>query len=620
MLRPIAQIASAALLLALSACQHGGSSSTALAMTPPSITTPPSSQTAAVGDTATFTVVAAGSTPLSYQWLKGGVPIAGATSASYTTSVVAMTDDGATYSVQVSNSAGKVTSGAARLTVKAGPPTRNLLTYKYDNSRQGQNTSETVLTPANVSPATFGLLRRLDVDGKVDAQPLYLGQLTIGGAVHNVVYVVTEHDSAYAFDADTGETLWQVSLIPPGETTSDAVFDCDLLVPEIGITATPVIDRNAGAMYVVAMTKDSSTYHHRIHALDVTTGAELLGGPTEITASYTAPNSVAITFDPQYHFERAALLLANGTVYTTWTSHCDDTPYTGWIIAFSATTLARTAVLNVAPNSGGLGPAIWMAGGGPAADSGGNVYLLTGNGVFETTLDAGGFPNKQDYGNSFLKLATTGGTLTVADYFAMAGEIAESNEDTDLGSGGVMLLPDLTDSNAKARHLAVGAGKDGRIYVVDRDSMGHFDPMSDKIWQQLDGALPGGVWSTPAYFNGTVYNGDRYATLKAFTITNAMLVAQPSSQTATTFTYPGPLPVVSANGTSNAIVWAHENADNAVLHAYDATDLSIELYNSEQAPNGADRFGAGNKFIVPAVIDGKVFVGSESAVGVFGLK
>jgi hypothetical protein len=631
MLRPLALTVSAGLLLVLSACHHGSGSespasvstppgSSPPANTPPSITTQPSGQTASVGGTATFTVVATGSSPLTYQWLKGGAPIAGATSATYTTSAVATTDDGAMYSVKISNSSGNVTSGVVRLTVSVGAATVNLLTYKYDNSRSGQNTSETVLTPANVNSATFGLLRLLAVDGKVDAQPLYLGQLNVGGGLHNVVYVVTEHGSAYAFDADTGATLWQVSLIPPGETTSDMVFGCDQVSPEIGITATPVIDRNAGVMYVVAMSKDSSTYHHRIHALKVTTGAELFGGPKEITASYTAPGSTETDFDPQYYEERAALLLLNGTVYTTWTSHCDTEPYTGWIIAFSATTLAKTAVLNVAPNSGGGGPAIWMAGGGPAADSAGNIYLLTGNGVFETTLDAAGFPVAQDYGNSFLKLATTGGTLTVADYFAMTGEVAESNTDADLGSGGVMLLPDLTDSNGTVRHLAVGAGKDQSIYVVDRDSMGHFDPYSDNIWQQLDWVLTGGVWATPAYFNGTVYYGDRFGTLKAFPITNAMLAAQPSSQTSTTFTYPGTLPVVSANGTSNAIVWAHENATNAVLHAYDATDLSNELYNSEQAADGADEFGAGNKFIVPVVIDGKVFVGSESAVGVFGLK
>jgi outer membrane protein assembly factor BamB len=588
--------------------------------TPPAITTQPSNQTAAVGGTATFIVVATGSTPLSYQWAKGGVPIAGATAATYTTPVVALTDDGAMYTVRVSNSAGNVTSAAAKLTVTPARPTLNLLTYKYDNSRLGQNTSETVLTPANVTPATFGLLRRLDVDGKVDAQPLYLGQLTVGGAVHNVVYVVTEHGSAYAFDADTGATLWHVSLIPPGETTSDAVFDCDQVIPEIGITATPVIDRSAGVMYVVAMSKNGATYHHRIHALNVTTGAELLGGPKEITASYSAPGSVTTNFDPQYYEDRAALLLVNGTVYTTWTSHCDTPPYTGWIIAFSATTLAKTAVLNVAPNSGGAGPAIWMAGGGPAADSAGNIYLLTGNGVFETTLDPNGFPIGQDYGNSFLRLATTGGTLTVADYFAMLNEVSESNADADLGSGGIMLLPDLTDSTGTVRHLAVGAGKDSKIYVVERESMGGFDPTDNDIWQELNGILPGGVWATPAYFNGTVYYGDKHGTLKAFTITNALIAAQPSSQTATTFGYPGTLPVVSANGTSDAIVWTHESGVNAVLHAYDATDLSIELYNSEQAPAGSDRFGVGNKFIAPAVIDGKVFVGSESAVGVFGLK
>jgi hypothetical protein len=464
------------------------------------------------------------------------------------------------------------------------------------------------------------LLRELNVDGLVDGQPLYLGRLTVAGAVHNVVYVVTEHDSVYAFDADTGATLWHVSLIPSGETTSEAVFDCDQVMPEIGITATPVIDRSAGVMYVVAMSKNGSTYHHRIHALSVTTGAEVLGGPKEITATYTAPGSVPTNFDPQYYEDRAALLLVNGTVYTTWTSHCDTPPYTGWIIAYSATTLAQTAVLNVAPNSGGAGPAIWMAGGGPAADSAGDIYLLTGNGVFETSLDAGGFPSGQDYGNSFLRLSTTGGTLTVADYFAMADEVPESNADVDLGSGGIMLLPDLTDENGTLRHLAVGAGKDGRIYVVERDSMGGFNSSYNDIWQQLDGVLPGGVWGTAAYFDGTVYYGDRHGTLKAFAIQDAKLVSPPSSQTATTFGYPGTLPVVSADGTSNAIVWAHENGTNAVLHAYDATDLSIELYNSEQAPDGADRFGAGNKFIAPVVIDGKVFVGSESGVGVFGLK
>jgi hypothetical protein len=261
-----------------------------------------------------------------------------------------------------------------------------------------------------------------------------------------------------------------------------------------------------------------------------------------------------------------------------------------------------------------------MSGGGPAADAAGNVYLLTANGAFETTLDANGFPNKQDYGNSFVKIAGASGTLSVADYFTMFNEVAESNADQDLGSGGAMLLPDLTDSTSTVRHLVVGAGKDGNIYVVNRDSMGKFNAGGNsQIWQQLSGALPGGIWSTPAYFNGVVYYGDVSGTLKAFTISSAKFAATPQSQSATQFTYPGTAPSVSANGTSNAIVWAHENANPAVLHAYDAANLAHEIYNSNQAAAARDHFGAGNKYITPAVADGKVFVGTTNGVAVFGL-
>jgi hypothetical protein len=373
-------------------------------------------------------------------------------------------------------------------------------------------------------------------------------------------------------------------------------------------------------LFVVAMSKDAaSNYHQRLHALDLTSGAELLGGPTEISAtSPTAAGGVAMFVAGQYE-ERAALLLLNGAVYTSWTSHCDISPYFGWIIGYSESTLAQSAALNVAPNSNGGGPSIWMSGGGPAADAEGNIYLLTANGVFETTLDSNGFPNQQDYGNSFLKLSTAGGSLSVADYFAMYNEVAESSADTDLGSGGEMLLPDLTDSTNTVRHLVVGAGKDGNIYVVNRDSMGKFNASGNsQIWQQVSGAVPAGVWATPAYFNGTVYYGDVGSTLKAFTIANAKLAAAPQSQTSVQFTYPGTAPSVSANGTSNAIVWAHENSNPAVLHAYDATNLAHELYNSSQA-GSRDQFGTGNKFITPTVADGKVFVGTTSGVAVFGL-
>ncbi len=513
-------------------------------------------------------------------------------------------------------------SAAPPITTPAPSTGIDVVTYKYDVMRTGQNVAESTLTPSNVTASTFGKLRNLMVDGLVDAQPLYLSKLTVAGAAHNVVFVATEHDSVYAFDADTGTILWQVSLIGTSETTSDD-RGCSQVTPEIGITSTPVIDRNAGShgtMYVVAMTKDaSSNYHQRLHALDITTGQEAAAGPTEMTATFGAT-----TFVPGQYEERAALLLNNGTIYTTWASHCDDGPYGGWIIAVSESTLAITGVLNVAMGASGSGfasqgPAIWMSGGGPAADSAGNVYVLTANGRFETTFSVAGLPSGGDYGNSFVKISSSGGTLAVADYFTMSGEVAESTADEDLGSGGVMLLPDTTDANGTVRHLAIGAGKDGSIYVVDRDNMGKFTSVGNSIWQELSGVLGGGVWATPAYFNSSIYYGPQGGTLRAFSVTDAQLSSSPTSQTSTQFTYPGTFPVVSANGTANAIVWAYENTSPAVLHAYAATNLANELYNSNQASNGRDQFGAGNKYIAPVVADGKVFVATTNSVAVFGL-
>jgi hypothetical protein len=247
------------------------------------------------------------------------------------------------------------------------------------------------------------------------------------------------------------------------------------------------------------------------------------------------------------------------------------------------------------------------------------VYLLTGNGAFETTLDGNGFPAGGDYGNSFLRLATGGGSLTVADYFTVYNEVSESAADLDLGSGGVLLLPDLTDSGGAVRHLMVGAGKDGNLYVVNRDSMGRFSASGNNIWQELSGVLAGGIWSTPAWFNGTLYYGPSDGSLLAFAASSARFPARASSRTSATFPYPGTAPAVSANGTANGIVWAHENGGPAVLHAYDAGNLAHELYNSSQAANGRDQFGPGNKFITPMIADGKAFVGTPTGVAVFGL-
>jgi hypothetical protein len=614
----------------LAACGGGGGGTATMAPPAPSPAVPviaiqPSDQTVSAGQTATFTVTATGSAPVSYQWQRGASPIAGATATAYTTAVTTAGDSGSSFAVIVTDASGSTTSRSAALHVTSGavPAGTDVLTYKYDLSRSGQNSSESTLTPTNVIPSSFGLLRNLPVDGKVDAQPLYVSRLSVSGSQHNVVFAATEHDSVYAFDADTGSVLWQTTLLGAGETLSDP-HGCSQVTPEIGVTSTPVIDRSAGAhgtLYVVAMSKDaSSNYHQRLHALDLTTGAELPGGPAEIAAVYPAAGGGTTTFSPGQYEERAALLLLNGTIYTSWTSHCDSPPYFGWIIAFSGSTLSRTAVLNVAPNSGGVGPSIWMSGGGPAADSAGNIYLLTANGAFETALDANSFPTHQDYGNSFLKISTAGGSLSVADYFTMYNEVAESAADQDLGSGGGMLLPDLTDSTHTVRHLMIGAGKDGNIYVLNRDSMGKFNSSGNaQIWQQVSGALPSSIFSTPAYFNGTVYYGDVGETLKAFTISGAKLVATPQSQSPSQFAFPGTAPSVSANGTSNGIVWAHENVNPAVLHAYDAANLAREIYNSNQAAGNRDHFGAGNKFITPTVADGKVFVGTTAGVAVFGL-
>jgi outer membrane protein assembly factor BamB len=498
------------------------------------------------------------------------------------------------------------------------------MTYHNDNARSGQNLGEKILTPSNVNSSSFGKLFVISVDGKVDAQPLYLTQVSIPNQGKlNVVYLATEHGSVYGVDADNGTLLWQVSMLAAGETTSDD-HGCGQVTPEIGVTATPVIDPKAGphgTMYVVAMSRDGSgNYHQRLHALDVTTGAEQFGGPQDIQASFpgTGDNSSGgkVIFAPGQYAERAGLLLLNGVVYTAWTSHCDFRPYTGWIMGFNQTTLAQVSVLNVTPN--GNEGSVWMAGSGLAADTSGNIFLLDANGTFDSTLDANGFPSQGDFGNAFLKISTAN-KLAVADYFEMFNQSAENGSDEDLGSGGALVLPDLTDGMGHTRHLAVGAGKDSNIYVVDRDAMGKFNSNTNNIYQELQGALSGSVFSMPAYFNNTVYFGAVGDRIKAFAVSNAQLASTPASQTANAFGFPGATPSISANATSNAILWAAENGSTAVLHAYDATNLSHELYNSNQASGGRDQFGTGNKFITPMITNGKVYVGTTKGVGVFGL-
>jgi hypothetical protein len=517
----------------------------------------------------------------------------------------------------------------------APPPTgtATVLTYHNDNARTGENVGETILTTANVNSTSFGKVGFLGTDGLVDAEPLYVSSLTIESAEHNVVFVATEHDSVYAFDANSYSTLWKASVLAMGESTSDPVHGCGQVYPEIGITSTPVIDPKAGAhgtIFVVAMSKDSGgSYHQRLHALDLTTGAEQTGSPMEIAASYpgTGDNSSngKVVFDPMQYEERVGLLLLNGTIYTGWTSHCDARPYTGWIMAYSESTLKQTSVINLTPN--GLEGSIWMAGAGLAADASNNVYFLMANGTFDSTLNANGQPASGDYGNSFMKLSTSGNSLAVADYFTMYDTGTESGEDEDLGSGGALLLPDLKDNSGTTWQLAVGAGKDGSIYIVNRNMMGGMQSRQDtQIYQEIDGQLTlfqngGGVWSMPAYFNNTIYYGAVNDSVKAFPISNARLSSTPASHSMTIFGYPGTTPSVSANGTTNGIVWAIANGGTGVLHAYDATNVATELYNSNMAGGGRDQFATTSncKFVTPMIANGKVFVGTATSVVVFGL-
>jgi len=506
-------------------------------------------------------------------------------------------------------------------TLAAPAHSQDVLTYHNNNARTGVNPKETVLTPTNVTSATFGKLFTIPVDGLVDAQPLYLSAVTVSGATHNLLIVATEHGTVYAFDADSGTNLWHITTLKSGETTSDD-RGCSQVTPEIGITSTPVISRPKTGnpfIYLVAMSKDSSgAYHQRLHALDAATGTELHKGPVDIAAKYpgNGDNSSGgnVIFDPGQYKERVGLLLTGGTIYLAWASHCDIRPYTGWIMGYNVNTLAQTTVLNVTPN--GNEGAIWGSGAGMASDNAGNIFLLDANGDFDTTLNSSGFPANGDYGNAFLRLTTNGG-LAVADYFEMHDQAEENSSDTDLGSGGTLLVNEK-DSTGKIWQLAVGAGKDSNLYVVDRTNLGKFNSSSNKIYQELSGALPGGIWSMPAAFNSRIYYGPVGSPLLAFQFKNAKLLPSAVARTPNAFNYPGVTPSISSNSGQNAIVWAAENSSPAVLHAYNATSL-LEIYNSNQATNGRDQFGNGNKYITPTSANGKVYVGTTNGVGVFGL-
>jgi len=517
-------------------------------------------------------------------------------------------------------------------------------TYHNDISRTGANTHEFALAPSNVNTNSFGKLFACTVDGAIYAQPLWIPQLTISGAKHNVVIVATQHDSVYAFDADVSpcSKLWQVSLLdtphggtagetsvpssPPNNVLGNGFGD---ITPEVGITGTPVIDPATNTIYVVSKsyvpTSSPLSFFQRLHALDLVTGGEKLGGPVSISASVPGTGDGSsggtLAFDPGNEHQRPGLALMGGIVYIAWASHEDHDPYHGWVIGYSASTLTQAAVFNANPNQvagfaysrGG----IWMSGAAPAGDANG-LYFSTGNGAFNGT-DA--------YSDSVVKLGpATGGVFPVADYFTPFNQSTLDAFDTDVGAGGVVILPDLSSG----KQILVQVGKDGTIHVLDRSNLGQYcnGCASDtQIVQEIQGQV-NGMWGTPAYWNGNLYiggaqdGGTSGDNLKAFSFNPALaqpLSSAPTSMSSHVYNFSGPTPSISSNGTTSGIVWALDNSrygpptpngsGPAVIYAYDATNLANELWNSSQGTGNA----AGNavKFTVPTIANGKVYVGTR---------
>lgn len=498
-----------------------------------------------------------------------------------------------------------------------------VLTYHNDLGRTGQNLDETILTPTNVNQATFGRKFADLVDGQVYAQPLYVANLSIQGGTHNVAFVATENDTVYAFDADQpGLPLWQASVLGTGSPVLATDVGCSQISPQIGITSTPVIDLTSRTLYAVAMTKEgpsaSPTFFQRLHALDITTGAEKFGGPVAIAATVPGTGAggsgTSITFDPRQHLNRPGLALFHGTIYIAFGSHCDSDPYHGWLFAYNAAQLTPAGVFITTPN--GTRGAIWQGGGSIAVDASNSLYFMTGNGTFDTN---------QDFGDSFVKLTQSGTTLTLADSFTPFNQSTLAANDADLGSGAPMVLPDQSGAHP---HLLIGAGKGGTIYLLNRDAMGGFcnGCTSDtQIVQELPNAVGNATnnefFGTPAFLNGFVYFVGNNDVPKAFSLTNGLLSTSPASQGVTVFGFPGATPSVSANGASNGIVWIVQNAASsggpAILRAYDATNLARELYNSTQAGT-RDQADPAVKFAVPTIFNGKVYFGTANHLDVYG--
>jgi hypothetical protein len=574
---------------------------------------------------------------------------------------------GGTHTVTATSGASSGSASIAVTDLKA------VLTYHNDPARDGINTREYALTPATVTTATFGKLFSCAVDGAVYAQPLWIQGLTIGGGVHNVIFVATQHDSVYAFDADVSPcvTYWHVNLLDTlhggtsGETSvvwNDVGYCYGDIYPEAGVTGTPVIVSTSKTMYVVSASEinlkrsgqcsnTSATFYHRLHALDLTTGSEKYNAPVTIVASVPGTGDGSsggmVSFNSQLHNQRSGLALYGSKVVVAFAAHEDATPYHGWIIVYNGSNVQqRIAVFNTTPNGvNGADGGVWAGGGAPAIDSGGDVYVATGNGVFD---EAPPSPDN-DYGDTILRLHSFTGTtpngsnLSVAGWFTPYDQLTLAQNDTDLGSGAPVLFPDQT-SGAGPKHLLVHVGKEGVVYLVDRDNMGQYNPNNnDQIRYSFSGT-PNGLWGTPALWQNNLYIGGQFDSLRQFVFNSSTELFNPSvaSLSSHVFNFPGTTPSVSSRGASNGVVWAIDASlygyaspnggvncstvpvpaactGPAILHAYDANNLAVEYWNSSMAANNRDQAGNAVKFVPPTIANGKVYVATRTGLYVYGL-
>jgi hypothetical protein len=507
-----------------------------------------------------------------------------------------------------------------------------IYTNRYGNGRGGLNSQETILTPTNVNVATFGKVFSYPIDGGVHAQPLYVANVYIPNPLngtpgyYNVVYVATEHDSVFAFDADgnVAGPLWVTSFINPPTVVTIPGGCFHAAISEIGTMATPVINPATKAIYVEARTLENPTsqcvgkYVHKLHALDITTGQEKFGGPVTVQGSVpgTGAGSVngVLYFNPKTQNVRPGLLLSKTSQDTDYTvffgsaSLEDIPPFHGWVLGYDSRTLAKKYIFCTTPNGNDGG--IWQMGGGLAADGYGNIFVQTGNGSFD---------NKINFGESVLKLTPSNGVLALVDYFTPDHYILLNRHDWDVSSGGLLLLP----LQAGGAQLMVGGGKEGTIYVMNRNHLGGYNPAGDQIVQEIVGAIRSsvvggsvfGIWGTASYFQNKVYIFGEQDYPKMFQLNNGSLPTTATSVGPTLMKHPNP--TISASGGTNGIVWILQ-FDQVILWAYDPNDLTHEYYDTHQDPK-RDRPDGGLEAVTPTVANGRVYVATRQNLDAYGL-